>query len=234
MSNVTFAGRALSTFGAECFFRQIDNSTKHEYIASNIPGRNGALITSQGYRNNVSHTYDVIIHENAEANMTAFRSYMSSIIGYARLSDDIKPNEFYMAYISRDIVPEFTPDRSMAKAVIEFSRKPQRFLVSGESVTSLTETGVVSNPTLQEAKPLLRVYGTGSFGIGNITVTITEADSYTDIDCDIMEAYKGATSKNAYVQVTGLTFPVLKPGNNNVVLGSGITRIDITPRWYEL
>ena len=90
------------------------------------------------------------------------------------------------------------------------------------------------NHTLFEAKPLLRVYGTGQFGVGGSTITITSTYGYTDIDCDLMDAYRDGSNCNGNIRLDSGSFPVLKPGVNGVSLGSGITRIDITPRWWIL
>ena len=65
---------------------------------------------------------------------------------------------------------------------------------------------------------------------------ITSASSYTDIDCDICECYRGslADNRNSYVKLLSGSFPTLKAGTSGVTLGSGITRIVITPRWWKL
>ena len=64
------------------------------------------------------------------------------------------------------------------------------------------------------------------------TMTISSANSYTDIDCDIMDAFKGSTNCNG--NISG-SFPTLAPGDNTVDLpSSGITKIEIIPRWWVL
>lgn len=92
----------------------------------------------------------------------------------------------------------------------------------------------IENPTLFDAKPLLRVYGSGTVGIGEYTFTISEADEYTDIDCEMMDCFKGAVNKNPYVTFSNYEFPVLVPGVNKITMGAGITKIEITPRWYSV
>ena len=114
---------------------------------------------------------------------------------------------------------------------LTFNCKPQRFLKSGEDAITFTSGGSVLNETMQTAKPLLRVYGTGTFSIGGATMTISSANVYTDIDCDLMNAFKGTTNCNG--NISG-TFAALAPGDNAITLGSGITKIEITPRWWVL
>lgn len=107
---------------------------------------------------------------------------------------------------------------------------------NNEPVTVEVSTPIpteIDNPTLFDAKPLLRVYGTGTLGIASSTITISSADVYTDIDCELMDCYKGSANKNAYVVFSSNDFPVLKPGKTGFTF-SGITQVDITPRWFSV
>lgn len=103
---------------------------------------------------------------------------------------------------------------------------------TGDIRLQYTAQSIITNPTPYASKPLIRVYGTGEVGIGDTTVTVTSADVYTDIDCEIMESYKGDTPKNQYVEFSTNDYPTLGPGMNIITLGTGITRVEITPRWY--
>ena len=92
---------------------------------------------------------------------------------------------------------------------------------------------ILENPTLFDALPFLRVYGTGILGIGSHTITITAADVYTDIDCEMMDCFKGSANKNQYVQFSGNDFPTLEPGVNGFSF-SGITKVEVKPRWWSV
>ena len=116
---------------------------------------------------------------------------------------------------------------------LEFDCMPQRWLTAGQAFTTFTADGTITNNTLFNAKPLLRVYGAGQFGIGAETLELTQAgQAYVDVDCESMNAYEGSTNMNQYLTVTD--FPVLAPGSNGVTLGAGITKIEIMPRWYNI
>jgi phage-related protein len=138
-----------------------------------------------------------------------------------------------MAAYNSDFEQKFTNDRKMVKFTVSFDRKPQRFLLAGEEKTTLTESGQIVNPTQFESQPLIRVYGTGVLGIGTQSVTITRSDGYTDIDFETMDAYKGATSKNRFVEFSAnqISFAT---GTVGISLGSGITQVEITPRWWRV
>lgn len=200
--------------------------------AVEVPGRNGSLLIDNGNYLNIDHAFDCIIPSEFKTNMANLRSALLSQAAYARLEDSEHPDEFYLA-VFKDAIEDVavTQNIDMGRFQIIFNRKPQRFLKSGETITDLQSNGSITNPTMFRAKPLLRVYGTGSFSVGSSTMVISSASTYTDIDCDLMEAYKGTTSCNA--NISG-NFPTLAPGTNGVTLGSGITRIMITPRWWRL
>ena len=54
------------------------------------------------------------------------------------------------------------------------------------------------------------------------------------IDCESGYAYSGANNYNRYVSVSSIDFPTLAPGSNNITLGTGITKVIITPRWWTV
>lgn len=95
----------------------------------------------------------------------------------------------------------------------------------------------VYNPTEFDAKPLIKAVGTGTVVVGDTAITITGTAGQTIyIDCDSMEIYKlnGGTPQSAasLVSFSGNDFPKLKAGSNTVALGTGITSVTITPRWW--
>lgn len=112
---------------------------------------------------------------------------------------------------------------------------------NGDSIT--VEYGmdpyIIENPTRFASSPLLKVTGTGTVGIGSYSFTLEGTSEQTVyIDCEVMEAWTLAgTAKvnaNDLVQYAGTTFPKLEPGPNTVSLGSGISEVVITPRWWKL
>lgn len=97
----------------------------------------------------------------------------------------------------------------------------------------------IYNPTRFEAKPLLKVTGYGTLGIGDRSVIITgTAGQEIYIDCEIMEAWSLNGSviipRNDYVQYVGNKFPVLASGVNGISMSGNITRVEVVPRWWRL
>lgn len=207
-----------------------------QYTEQVVPGRSGVLLMDDGMYDNILHEYQVVADDDGQANIALLRNMLASRVGYCRLTDTFDTDHYYMAAYNQDFTPVLEwRRRDMAKAMISFYRKPQRFLLSGESAVVLTASGSITNPTRFKAKPFIRVYGSGVLGIGDTNITIaSHAYSYMDIDCETGRAYYGATSLDSKVTLNAIDFPSLAPGSNGITKGSGITRIEITPRWWEL
>lgn len=102
-----------------------------------------------------------------------------------------------------------------------------------------TNPYIIVNPTDFPSKPLLEVTGVGSFWLGDTQITITgTSGQIIYIDCETGECYKvtgGIISPaNGLVTLNRLDFPKLASGINNIQLGSGISKVKITPRWWRL
>lgn len=106
---------------------------------------------------------------------------------------------------------------------------------TGEAFTmQYYDSDTMSNPTEFPSSPMIRAYGNGSFVMDGVTITITNATTYTDIDCDLMDCYEGSTNRNNDVSFSTYDFPLLRPGDNSVNIISGITALEITPRWWRV
>lgn len=222
----------------------VDSSLSFNKPAKNvetfeIPGRSGSLIIDNGTWANVMITYPAFIRE--QQGLT-FREIFQRLVrqlapltGYQRIETDYEPNHFRLG---RVIVPEApNPVRLNREGFFDlsFDCKPQRYLKSGEKEVELTASGEIINPTVFASSPLLRIYGNGTATINNTEVTLTSnSGNYTDIDCEMMDCYRGTANRNQYVSFTSNDFPKLEPGNNQILLGTGITKVIITPRWWEL
>lgn len=229
---LTYAGRSTKEFGIFISGEGTFSSPERNTSSQEVPGRNGALLFDMGNYKNIPVKYPSFIINGLPTRIRDFLNFAGAQIGYQRLEDTYHPYEFRMAKFKTNpsIDTAGYMNRS-GKFTLEFDCKPQRFLKSGEEITTLEADGVILNRTLQNAKPLLRVYGTaGAIEIGAETIEISTIDDYVDIDCEIMDAYKGAVNCNQNVSFTDDI--VLSPGENNISLSGGITKIEITPRWF--
>ena len=228
---LTFDGVSTKDFGVYINGAQTYDAPARSREVISVPGRNGDLIIDNGRYENTEVTYHAFIYRDFEVNVEGFRNLLLSRTSYKRIEDTYHPQEFRLGIYSGNFSADVVEWLEAGEFDLTFNCKPQRFLKSGEDAITFTSGGSLLNETMQTAKPLLRVYGTGTFTINGAMMTISSANVYTDIDCDLMDAFKGTTNCNG--NISG-TFAALAPGDNAITLGSGITKIEITPRWWVL
>lgn len=210
-----------------------------DYIT--VPGRSGNLIVDNGAFLGYNQKYNMFWKRSSE-NRRAVVGWLTND-GYVRFEDENDPDHFRMAHFSGGIEIDNRMD-VLDRASVEFHFKPQRFLTSGETYifyfSGADETMppiTIFNPTSNKALPIIRVYGNGklTFDCGaTITVAGNTSDYCVEIDCETLNCTLGNTSANANNLVTFSGDPFLAAGNNTINVGSGITDIDIKPRWWEL
>lgn len=229
-----YNGQDSRDFGVYISGANTFNAPARSIEAIEIPGRSGTLTIDNGRFENVELTYPAFIVRDFSSNISGLRNWLLSGAGYRRLEDSYDTGTYMMArYVSG---LEVEPSETLWEGNFDltFDRMPQRFLKSGEEQVEFTEAGTITNPTRFEAKPLIRVYGTGVLGVGTETITITTNPGYIDIDCEMMDAFYGAVNCNRYITLSSGEFPVLAPGYNGIEPGTGITQVIITPRWWIL
>lgn len=230
---LTFNGRSTHEFGIFISGESTYSAPERNVLSQEVAGRNGSLLFDMGNFKNISVKYPSYIVEDLPSRIRDFLNFAGSQIGYQRLEDTYHPYEYRMGRFKTN--PSIDTDgymNRMGKFTLEFDCKPQRFLKSGENAVEFSTNGIILNRTNFPSKPFIKVYGTGtgSVGIGSETISITNLDGYMDIDCEIMDAYKGAVNCNKDVSFTDDI--VLNPGENNISFNGGITSIEITPRWF--
>ena len=208
---------------------QFDGGAKRTEVIT-VPGKNGTLSISDGTFENVKITYQMYGKGDIRQNIAGLRDALGATSGYMRLADSMEPDVFMKARYSEPFTVK-TSDKKNAALDIEFDCDPRKFLKSGEKVRTVTNNMTLKNPTFTTAKPLIRVYGTGTLTINSISVQITTANDYTDIDCEIEEAYKGSTNCNNNIVLTNGLYPVLTKGTNTISF-TGFSEVTIKPNWW--
>ena len=223
--------------GTRDFKRVVDGSETYsgperDYESVPIPGRNGELTIDNGRYQNVDIPYS--IRFSSAALMEAFREKVLSLTGYQRLEDNKRPDEYRLARIS-----EFSPSMNGVEnrhsvVDITFNCMPQRFLKVGEKGLTISGESLLHNLWGMDARPLIRVYGTGKLTVGDISLTVLEHGyPYMDIDCERGDAYYTGENLNSKIERDSESFPVLSAGDTQITL-DGIERIIIYPRWWKL
>ena len=204
------------------------------YESVSVPGRNGAVIFDEGYYENVKVTYDASLL-NKNANLDGFRSWLMSFTKYVRIEDTYHPEEYRLGIPSGGLQISTERANKIGHFKVQFDCKPQRFLKSGEIGTEYTDSVTLFNPTQYPSKPIIRVYGHGVLGVGNDSITIASNSlDYIDLDCDLCDAYCGSTNANSHVTLSGDNYPEFGVGTTGITLGTGITAVEIFPRWWTL
>lgn len=234
MHKFLYNGRSSQDFSLILSGEDVWKKAVPDLERTEIPGRNGDLLLSNQRYKNVELTYHVGIPKDFSENYTAFTNFLLKDPGYHRLEDSYHPDYYRMAVMEAEVSPQMGVLNQSGTFDVKFSCKPQQYLKSGERMQELTGSGTIFNPTLYDARPLLRIYGQGKILIGEETVTLTVCDGYTDLDCELEDAFKDQENKNGYLILSSGDFPVLKPGFNSIIFGSGISKIELIPRWWCL
>ncbi|WP_207120164.1 hypothetical protein [Bulleidia sp. zg-1006] len=178
-------------------------------------------------------TYKCYISKEMSIKLDELRAYLNAFNGYQRLEDTINSTYYRMARYNGSFEVE-SKDKLAATFDITFDCMPQKFLKSGEVVTTLTTSGTITNPTNYVAKPILKIYGVGTIKIGQSAIKILKSgNKYIEVDCDLLNAYEGADNRNSFVEMIGE--PVLNANTvNSVIFDAGITKVELIPRWYTI
>ena len=232
LNSLTFNNTNSLQYGVYISGTGVFNSPARDREMIEVPGRNGDIINDHGRYKNIEVTYPAFIVKDFKANLTAWANKLLEPLNYVRLSDTYHPDEFRLAVLSQGMVVD--PVRWLAAGSFDivFNCRPERFLTNGEVVMSFNASGNITNATDMPSRPLIRVYGDGSITVNGTEIEIAQHSyTYIDIDCDLQEAFFGPQNANGYISLG--EFPKLDSGANSIVL-DGVTRVEITPRWWRL
>ena len=165
-----------STYGIYISGEGVFNAPKRDVEMVTIPGRNGALLLDRGSFENITVTYPAFTYETSMAtfsqNLANFRNALCAQKGYQRLTDTFHTDEYRMAAFVDGIEINPLKYNTASEFNIVFECKPQRFLTSGETKSTATNGGTISNPTLFASNPLLEVKGYGTVTMNNYPITL--------------------------------------------------------------
>lgn len=141
-----------------------------------IPGRNGEFIRDNGRFNNIEVTYPCgVVGDSTDfkTKMQNIRNKLASKRGYYRLVDTYNPNEYRMGVFKDAIEVEPVAQNTAGQFEVVFNCKPQRFLTSGETKTTVTSGSTVTNPTPFDAQPMIMTKGYGALTVNGYEINIT-------------------------------------------------------------
>ncbi len=176
---LTYNGIDLSTFGAHVSGEGAWVKPAPEFERISVPGRSGDVLLYNGRYSNVDVQYRFGITENFDANYTSLIAALLDSPGYHKLVDSKHPGVYRMAAVSKGIEPEMSQQMGAGEFNVIFDCKPQVYLDSGEEVASTWNsssyrTSTVKNPTAYPARPLFKIYASGT----GFTFRISYSDNY--------------------------------------------------------
>lgn len=196
LNHLTYDGVDSSSFGVFISGDGVFDAPARRGEMISIPGRNGSLFMDEGVFENITVEYPAFIGTGYEAlfrqKLGAFRSAMTSRGNYKRLTDTYHPDEFRLGVFREGLEVDPQHITRAGKFTMKFDCKPQRFLISGEDPVVFTENGIITNPTLFESSPLIKVTGNGTVAIGEdgkYRFVVSNNTGTIIIDSETMEAY---------------------------------------------
>lgn len=179
-NSLTFGGVNSRDYGIYITGKGVHDAPKRVVEKIVIPGRNGALAIDQGRYENIVVTYPAFAfgknREEFQGKIDAFRNAVAAQIGYQRLEDTYRPDEYRMALFDSGVEVDIGPYGATGKFELRFECKPQRFLKDGEIPIEI-ENGeqTVINPTEHTAEPLIAVRGNGVIGVNGQEMVLNDA-----------------------------------------------------------
>ena len=205
------------------------DAPERDVEAIEIPGRNGNIIYDNGRFRNFEASVYCYVPKDMQTYVNALRNWLLSKSSYCRYEDTIHPDEYRMARYTGAFELEDS-DRVGAAIKLGFDCKPQRWLKSGEILSSYANNSVLYNPTRFDALPLIVCSGNGTITLNGTTITISGNSGQIYIDCDLQDAYLCSTNKNDKITPN---FPKLSPGDNTLTY-TGVTGVRMMPRWWTI
>lgn len=203
-----------------------------------VPGVDGDLIVDNGRLKGFNKQFAVslIVPENKTLDQVSkeISEWLRSEVGWDKLTFTGYPNYYFEAicYETFDIQDMLL---TYGKAVINFRCKPYKFKNDGQSNLIITNGQTLTNPEKRNAKPLVKITGTGNVTLknnGKDWLILTAVDGYVTIDSAQMSTHKDGLQQfqkmNANIKPL---FPVLSPGANKITWTGTVTKVEITPRW---
>lgn len=169
--SLIFGGVNSSDYGIYISGEGVFNAPKRDAEAITIPGRNGQFLLDQGRFENIRVTYPAHC-KCADLNefrtlLSNYRNALASQIGYQRLEDTFNGDEYRMGVFVDGFESEPFGYSTASAFDLVFDCKPQRFLKIGEIPVPIESGDTITNPTLFDAKPLVKFNASSS---GSITI----------------------------------------------------------------
>lgn len=194
-----------------------------------VDGRDGELIIKKGYSNIV---YKIELNALEDSVVNPLFRELKSILRKAETIQLSNDKEIYYKVLNAEFGDMENELEVYGLFEVSFELSPHAYYTA-EDAKTVTTTLTFDNLGFDEALPEMTVFGSGTckFSVNGAEITVNGVSEYVTIDSQIEECYKGPVSMNS--MMIG-TFPKLVEGKNTVKVISGITKIEIKPRWRAI
>lgn len=235
MGYFIFDGTRSDTLGLLVSGTGVFDGPERDVTIVSPAGANDLVIDNGRYKN-VVLTYPCAIKSGLTTVSRNVREWLCARAGgYYRLEDSYNTDEYRLARFKGPLTLAPWSALRGADLSITFDAKPQRYLKTGDTETTVNAgaTVTLTNPTQNEAKPFLHVSPTTSGATVTINgVALQINTTYAlDIDAEKRLIYR-STNKENYASVVVGEFPVLTAGNNTIAAKN--CTVKIKPRWFRL
>jgi phage-related protein len=199
-----------------------------------VIGRDGDLTISDDTYGTIPVT--ITCHWPADMSFELVNAWLS---GKSDLILSHKADQRYKAEVSgvlnyQNLGVYWRADIVMVAQPFDYEANPE--------VLELTASQTIYHPGTRWSLPVITVYGAGTLTIGGytMTVTATAGEGHVVINSEIGECYYaapggGLTYRGNKVAVTDpdgkVAFPVLHPGEIDITISAGITKVEIQGNW---
>lgn len=213
----------------------IYNKPERQVETISVAGRNGDLIMDDHKYGNLNIEFPCVIPNRFSNNYEGFVNELSQFSNtYVKIEDSFNSDTYVMArFLGINPIKVKANDGDTGTFSIKFDRKPQKYIKDGDNEINVVGNINLFNKYINEAKPLIRAYGTGTITVNDVSVQVITSDVYTDIDCELEEAYRGTANCNSNIILSSGNFPTLERGEN-IISATGFLKVTIKPRWWIL
>jgi len=196
-------------------------------IVESIPidGREGALTILKGWEDVTFSMKAALIGTNLHSR---YRDVLSVILAAKTIYFSGDTGVYYkIKHIQAGALERRLS--ALSEFSLSFICAPFRY-VRNVPITTMTASGTLSNPGTVHSLPKITVYGTGSrtLTINGKPIVLNILSGSLTLDSELKECFYGSVAQNN--RMSG-NFPVFNVGSNTIALGTGITKLEIEPRW---
>ena len=193
-----------------------------------VDGREGSLTILRGWRDVSFDLQAALLGDN---HATRWRDILPQILNAESIHFSNDEGVFYQIK-QVTATPHEKRLVGMSEYTLAFTCAPFRYMRNVAMITR-TISGILANPGTVHSLPRITVFGTGTrtLTINGRAIVLNLLQGRLTLDSALKICHFGNVAQNN--QMTG-DFPVLSVGNNTITLGTGITRLEIEPRWRFL